>query len=128
MFWGGTICLLSFTSAIAVFVVNMYMSIHSVFKRSDDPLEPGFFEVVLPIIGIGLGACAIVFTTGFVLIYSQKQRVKQHLIPIRCLRCPKCFYDLSHRPHDDEVCPECGVVAPRRECVRLWCKLLRTRF
>lgn len=40
--------------------------------------------------------------------------------------CPMCSYDLSARSRDDDICPECGKTVPRRECVRLWCKLLRS--
>ena len=128
MFWGGILCLISFTSSITVIVVNVFLFVRDLIKESSDPLDPGFFEVALPIIGIGVGACVIAFALGFSLSYWQRQRVKRRLITIRCQRCPKCFYDLSNRPHDDEICPECGVIAPRRECVRLWCKLLRSPF
>jgi hypothetical protein len=55
-------------------------------------------------------------------------RAKRLLLPARCQICPNCFYDLSARPRDDDSCPECGRYTPRRECVRLWCILLRSRF
>ena len=55
-------------------------------------------------------------------------KAKRLLLPARCQVCPNCLYDLSARPCDDDTCPECGLNAPRRECVRLWCKLLRSRF
>ncbi|PCI10684.1 hypothetical protein COB72_02825 [bacterium] len=54
--------------------------------------------------------------------------IKGELLSKRCQLCVHCFYDLSARPRDDDTCPECGINAPRRECVRLWCKLLRSRF
>jgi len=40
--------------------------------------------------------------------------------------CPACTYDLNGRDPSDDHCPECGFAAPKRECVRLWCKLLRS--
>ena len=57
-----------------------------------------------------------------------RYRLSSSIMRTRGQRCPKCFYDLSARPRDDDTCPECGMIAPRRECVRLWCKLLRSRF
>lgn len=42
--------------------------------------------------------------------------------------CLNCQYDLSARTRSNDICSECGVYMPRRECVRLWCKLLRSRF
>jgi hypothetical protein len=53
---------------------------------------------------------------------------KRLVLPARCQICPNCFYDLSARPREIDTCPECGLNAPRRECVRLWCNLLRSRF
>jgi hypothetical protein len=73
------------------------------------------------------------FSIGAAIVQSAFGALAKHQLAsaIMCShgqRCPKCFYDLSKRPRDDDVCPECGVIAPRRECVRLWCKLLRSRF
>ncbi len=65
---------------------------------------------------------------GNLLCWIGKRLSAKRLLPVRCQRCPECFYDLSARPRDDDTCPECGMIAPRRECVRLWCKLLRSRF
>lgn len=69
-----------------------------------------------------------VFMFASILMIVGKGKLNSSVIDVRCQRCPKCFYDLSNRPRTDDICPECGVVAPRRECVRLWCKLLRSRF
>ena len=69
-----------------------------------------------------------VFFLAFVFVCIGKCRIKRSLLPARCQICPKCFYDLSARPREIDTCPECGLNAPRRECVRLWCKLLRSRF
>ena len=57
-----------------------------------------------------------------------RYRLSSVIVRAKGQMCPKCFYDLSARPRDDDTCPECGLNAPRRECVRLWCKLLRSRF
>lgn len=72
--------------------------------------------------------CFIVFCIFEIVLFYGKQRLVSSVVQSRCQRCPECFYDLSQRPRDDEICPECGIEAPRRECVRLWCKLLRSRF
>ena len=75
-----------------------------------------FFSVVLAnLCGIAVG-------------YQEKKYLKKMVLPSRCQLCLHCLYDLSARPRNDDTCPECGAVAPRRECVRLWCKLLRSRF
>lgn len=72
--------------------------------------------------------CFAVFAVFELVLSLGKQRMVSMLIQSRCRRCPKCFYDLSQRPREDKICPECGITTPRRECVWLWCKLLRTRF
>jgi hypothetical protein len=65
---------------------------------------------------------------GFALKYIGKQRIKYRLLNARCHVCAHCFYDLTARPSNNNTCPECGLYTPRRECVRLWCKLLRSRI
>ena len=92
------------------------------------PSDPSFWSSALPAWGIAITIFAVIFLLSLTITLPGKQRMKRALLPIRCQRCPKCFYDLSHRPRTNDICPECGVVAPRRECVRLWCKLLRSRF
>jgi hypothetical protein len=92
------------------------------------PYDPGFFVVAVPMWFQWVGILIGVFLLSLTFTLPARRVLKQRLIPIRCQRCPKCFYNLSKRPRDDDVCPECGVIAPRRECVRLWCKLLRSRF
>lgn len=72
--------------------------------------------------------CFAVFCVFELVLSLGKQRMVTMMIQSRCCRCPECFYDLSKRPRDDDTCPECGFIAPRRECVRLWCKMLRSRF
>jgi hypothetical protein len=97
--------------------------------------------LLLPIPDTGPGywfvVCLISFTffyASFGALLSQlflsrgRRQIKHSLIQARCHRCVFCFYDLSGRPRTDVHCPECGEVAPRRECVRIWCKLLRTRY
>ena len=63
-----------------------------------------------------------------VLCWIGKRSIARFVLPIRCQVCPKCHADFSSRSREDDHCPKCGVIAPRRECVRLWCKLLRSRF
>ena len=69
-----------------------------------------------------------VFFLAVVFVCIGKYRIKRILLPARCQICVHCFYNLSARPREIDTCPECGTIAPRRECVRLWCKLLRSRF
>ena len=71
-------------------------------------------------------ACGI-FLLGFILKPVGKRSIKRDLISRRCHVCVHCFYDLTARPSKNNTCPECGLYTPRRECVRLWCKLLRSR-
>lgn len=128
MFWGGILESLGFSCALVVIVVVVLMSFRMWVRDRNDPLAPGIWEVALPVGTIGVGICSVIFVAGLWLSLRGKRRMKQQLLPVRCQRCPKCFYDLSNRPRGEDLCPECGIVAPRRECVRLWCKLLRTRF
>jgi hypothetical protein len=76
-----------------------------------------YLLLALPIFLLAIGA-----------VHIGKHRIKSRVLQTRCQLCVHCFYDLSARPRDDDTCPECGLNAPRRECVRLWCKLLRSRF
>ncbi len=57
-----------------------------------------------------------------------RRSIKRKVLLTRGQICPICLYDLSARPHNEDICTECGEYTPRRECVRLWCKLLRSRF
>ncbi len=79
----------------------------------------GLSVVLLSAFGTGMGV---------LLICKGKSSIEARLMDVRCQRCTNCFYDLSARPREIDICPECGTNAPRRECVRLWCKLLRSRF
>lgn len=67
------------------------------------------------------------FLAMFLLKIGQRS-ISSDLVNTDYFRCPKCFYDLNGRSNSEEICPECGQYTPRRECVRLWCKLLRTEF
>lgn len=128
MHWGLMIQLMVFSGFVAMHaaLVVIYMKLFVIDERQPD--DPGFLSSALPVWTIITGICVAVFLFSLGFTQPGKARMKRALLPIRCQRCPKCFYDLSQRTRDDEICPECGVVAPRRECVRLWCKLLRTRF
>lgn len=128
MYLGGCLELMSFVSALSIVAVSIFMSFRLWVDGRDDPVAPSIWEVVLTVAGIGVGVCGATFIVGLGLSLSGKRRMKRLLLPVRCQRCPKCMYDLSNRPLTDDTCPECGVIAPRRECVRLWCKMLRSRF
>ncbi len=86
-----------------------------------------FWETVSSDLGL-LYYTLTLWLVGVCVVTWSKAKVKRMLLPARCHVCPQCLYDLSARPRNDDTCPECGLIAPRRECVRLWCKLLRSRF
>ncbi len=54
-------------------------------------------------------------------------RCTKLIVSTRGQLCPVCMFDLSGRSRNDHQCTECGHFAPRRECVRLWCKFIRSR-
>jgi len=125
-FWILLMTLCGFASAM-VALFDAALSPSQQFAK-DDPLAPGFWEVTFPIMGIVVLVSAALFAIGTLIRWLGVKRLKGLLIPVRCQRCPKCFYDLSARSRTDDICPECGSYTPRRECVRLWCKLLRSRI
>ena len=125
---GGWLELMAVTGSVIVVAVSSFHSIKMWIDGRDDPLSPNALEAAIPVVIIGVSLGIVVFVVGLLILESGKRRLKEQLLPIRCQRCPKCFYDLSARPRDDDTCPECGMNAPRRECVRMWCKLLRSRF
>lgn len=128
MFYGWLLEVGGICSAFASILVVNLLHVRDWIENGDDPYRPSYWEVAAPMIAkwvsIGLG----LFILGLVISLPGKRRMKRLLLPVRCQRCPRCFYDLSSRLRHDDICPECGVVAPRRECVRLWCRLLRSRF
>ena len=63
------------------------------------------------------------FTTLIVSIAQFRKRIVRSGLQV----CPRCGYDLSNRVNE-EPCPECGQQISRRELIRLWCKLLRSRI
>ncbi len=71
---------------------------------------------------------APVIITGAILAFIGRKKLKSKVVNARCQVCVYCFYDLSSRLSNNDICPECGSFTPRRECARLWCKLLRSRF
>ncbi|MBL4698424.1 MAG: hypothetical protein JKX70_06290 [Phycisphaerales bacterium] len=77
---------------------------------------------------LGLLGFIITYPLAHMAFYRGIREIKGELLSKRCQLCVHCFYDLSARPREIDTCPECGTIAPRRECVRLWCKLLRSRF
>ena len=127
MFYGALMQFVVF-SGIPAIHAGLVVVLFTNQDSGDDPNAPSIWEAVLPVWGIGMLLLIGLFALSLVFTLPDKRRIKRLLLPIRCQRCPVCFYDLSARPRDDDTCPECGVIAPRRECVRLWCKLLRSRF
>ncbi len=43
----------------------------------------------------------------------------------RCRLCIWCGHDLTGRPRDRDICPECGRRLSTRDAVILWCRRLR---
>lgn len=127
MFYGGMVQIITascYATALGAAVIFYFSRKHP----ADDPYAPGYWEVILPTLTQAAALGAVFFLLSLAITLPGKRRMKRLLLPTRCQRCPKCFYDLSARPRDQDTCPECGITAPRRECVRLWCKLLRSRF
>lgn len=89
-------------------------------------LDFAFLAVFLIIVGALVFLVA--YTIAHMAFYRGIREIKGEVLSKRCQLCVHCFYDLSARPRNIDTCPECGLNAPRRECVRLWCKLLRSRF
>ena len=98
MSMGGGLEALGFSCALAFIAVMILRSIQMWIHDRDDPLAPSVWEVALPVGGIGVGICSVLFIAGLVISLSGKRSAKQALLPVRCQRCPMCFYDLSQRP------------------------------
>ena len=128
LFWGFIIQLLSFSGFVGGTIAIAMLYFMPSQYPDDDLYAPGYWEVALPVWGTVVGLSLIPFIVSVIINRRGKTIVKRDLLPARCHVCAKCFYDLSARPRDKDICPECGMNAPRRECVRLWCKLLRSRF
>lgn len=128
MFYAGLLEIMGICSAFTMVLVISLLFVRDWLGSRGDTDTPNFWEVAGPMMMFGVSVGLGMFIIGLILSLPGKRRMKRLLLPLRCQRCPKCFYDLSARPRDDDTCPECGVIAPRRECVRLWCKLLRSRF
>jgi ferredoxin len=60
--------------------------------------------------------------------FAASRQLARRLIESRCQTCPSCGYSLQGRPRDELACPECAYEISRRECVRRWCKMLRSGF
>jgi hypothetical protein len=115
----------------SVWIAVMLACLMTVYSKIEDVMQwdgvidstqlATIFMWLLPIL---LGAVFVESVFGAL----AKHQLKSAIIRSRGQRCPKCFYDLSARARYIDTCPECGVIAPRRECIRLWCKLLRTKL
>lgn len=70
----------------------------------------------------------VLMLTRYLLKRTLKSSLRRKIIQTRGQMCYFCRYDLSSRERDDHLCPECGQIVPRRECVRVWCRFLRSRI
>ena len=116
-------------TAIAV-LMWFVLSLLFWYRSRDESFAPGLWEHLTPpfIFVLLFAALALIGCISYAIFILSKRRLKPHLIPIRCHRCPVCFYDLSSQPRTQDICPECGTIAPRRECIRIWCQILRSSF
>ncbi len=67
-------------------------------------------------------AIFLMVPVGFLLVCVGKKQVSRAVVRTRGQMCLSCGFDLNHRDRYEHICPECGKISPRRECVRLWCK------
>lgn len=126
MRWGDRVVVLCFIAAVLLFLtsgIGLYMGLYG------DSLDAWAWGTWI----FGLSVYATIPLSAFMLLglvlkVVGKRRIKKKLLIHRCHVCVHCSYDLTARPSGSVVCPECGEYTPRRECVRLWCKLLRSRF
>jgi len=128
MYWGSWIQLVAVMAFMGLHAAIGVLFIKWAFFDNRKPDDPSFWGSVLPAWAVAISIIVAIFFFSLAFTLPGKRRMKRLLLPVRCQRCPKCLYDLSQRPREIDTCPECGVNAPRRECVRLWCKLLRSRF
>lgn len=63
----------------------------------------------------------------FLLRRLGRYRLRKKVLRARGHLCPICAYDLRGLDGPDPQCPECGCVTPRRECVLLWCRFMRSK-
>lgn len=85
-------------------------------------------QIIATVAGYLIALLLIAAVTGLVMGPVARKKLRERVLATRAHMCPKCAYDLTARSPDDHTCPECGLVCPRRECVRLWCKLIRSRI
>ena len=123
--YGWLLKLIPVAGFLGLHAAIIMLFLNRTFFQTRDPNAPGFFESVWRMwLGVSV-ICTSVFLIAIVIDGAVKARLRKLLVPARCQRCPGCFYDLSARARSEDTCPECGLRAPRRECVRLWCKALR---
>jgi hypothetical protein len=82
---------------------------------------------VLPnwVIAAVIAGLVLWLTISSIMIYAARPHLRALICKRRGQICPFCYYDLTARPLGETTCSECGRYTPRRECVRIWCKLVR---
>lgn len=126
MRWGGRIINLCLCTAVLLIVVGGTGLYLVYYGRSMDTWAYGSMGLWLSV--YALVPIFALMILGLALRKIGKRRLKKKLLKHRCYVCVHCFYDLTARPISSHICPECGKYIPRRECVRLWCKLLRSKI
>lgn len=88
-----------------------------------------YFDLIAPISSFVIwGSLFLMIVLQTALALIARRRLKRRLINARCQLCHSCGYGLQGRDRDQLACPECAYKISRRECVRLWCKMLRSRL
>ena len=127
LFYGRLLQALGSGLSVILIIISLTFAGYIVMTSKGDGYEARFWETAASGMTL-LWYTMAMLVIGVFMIARSKANAKRLLYRARCQICPKCLYDLSARPRNNDTCPECGMNAPRRECVRLWCKLLRSRF
>lgn len=123
--WSKRALIVQFSLPLVLLIVGFVF----INMPDDSAIRQWFFDWLSPYfvyaLWAGLFTLIAVQTTLEVLA---RKRLRTRLIHSRCQLCPSCGYNLRGRARDSVNCPECAYQISRRECVRRWCKLLRTRY
>ncbi|MBL4810103.1 MAG: hypothetical protein JKY43_08645 [Phycisphaerales bacterium] len=106
---------------------GLYLVLRIAVDKESDQLNKVIFDNLHGYL-YGFYVIPILVPLAFLLVFFGRKKVSRAVIRTRGNLCLNCAYDLRGRALNDHVCPECGKISPRRECVRLWAKLLRSRI
>lgn len=101
----------------------LHLTIRTAVKAESDQLNQVVMDNALAYL-YGFYVIVLMVPLAFLLVCIGRKKISRAVVRTRGHMCLNCGYDLRQRNADDHICPECGKVSPRRECVRLWCKRL----